>query len=754
MKKFLLLLIGLVFPSTSMAITQVVSADQTLSNGDVMSIVTQQVYGTTKNFTVSGNQQIMSGGTSYNSNIYPYGQQNVEAGGISYNTNVQYRAVQNVNGTAYSSTVATSGTIDVNAGGYAEDTTVNGGIFIVSAGATVAKTYLNGGRENISGTDESSFVSGGLQEILSGGISKQAVVTGGTQQVDVGGSSIGATFSNNGRQKVYGTTEQTTVNSGAIIDIIDNGTAQQTTLNGGSMNVDYGATSYQTTVNSGTQSIYGTETGSSVNGGRQQVENGGFVSGAVVKTGGVQSIFSGGRAENTTLENGGWMFLFSGGTLSGTITANNSVVNIVGSNSIPDMEIQNSAINIPRDYAFSTVQFGNLSGSGIFSINSDLSEGTSDKILIDSGSGNFGLIVHDYSADGSTPLKYEIIDENAGASDRFYLVGNAVDVGAYRYNLEQEGSNWFLVRTQDVTDSALLAKNTYSSLASLFYTHLTPVYNRIRLYRSSDKPDNHLWIKGLGQELKFDYKDGSSSQIKLYGSEVGYDQEVWKNSFASLSLGLYGGYTSSQQKYDRSGHGDADTRALGFYGVFKTRNHYFVDIVGTYFQHNQKLKTYMPAGSEVVGKYDVDSWQISSSLGKRFYLAKDWFLEPSVGFNYMYLGSVHYRTNYNTLVEADDANYFTTRADIVTGKTFTTLKNNRLDAYGRFALIHDVDGTSDVCVADYCFKEDLSSLRYEVGAGIQSYWKDNLFAYTEASTQFGSRIQLPFEISFGVQYHF
>ena len=509
MKKFLLLLIGLVFPSTSMAITQVVSADQTLSNGDVMSIVTQQVYGTTKNFTVSGNQQIMSGGTSYNSNIYPYGQQNVEAGGISYNTNVQYRAVQNVNGTAYSSTVATSGTIDVNAGGYAEDTTVNGGIFIVSAGATVAKTYLNGGRENISGTDESSFVSGGLQEILSGGISKQAVVTGGTQQVDVGGSSIGATFSNNGRQKVYGTTEQTTVNSGAIIDIIDNGTAQQTTLNGGSMNVDYGATSYQTTVNSGTQSIYGTETGSSVNGGRQQVENGGFVSGAVVKTGGVQSIFSGGRAENTTLENGGWMFLFSGGTLSDTITANNSVVNIVGSNSIPDMEIQNSAINIPRDYAFSTVQFGNLSGSGIFSINSDLSEGTSDKILIDSGSGNFGLIVHDYSADGSTPLKYEIIDENAGASDRFYLVGNAVDVGAYRYNLEQEGSNWFLVRTQDVTDSALLAKNTYSSLASLFSEETRGYPSRLRDIEEEMKADREKELaeaRANRQNIKSNYR--------------------------------------------------------------------------------------------------------------------------------------------------------------------------------------------------------------------------------------------------------
>lgn len=117
------------------------SGREDVSGGDVHTVVTQQVYGTTRNFTVSGNQQIMSGGKSYNSVIYPYGQQNVEAGGVSYNTNVAYDALQNVNGTAYSSTVATRGTIDVNSGGYAQDTVVNGGIFIISRGGNVRERY-------------------------------------------------------------------------------------------------------------------------------------------------------------------------------------------------------------------------------------------------------------------------------------------------------------------------------------------------------------------------------------------------------------------------------------------------------------------------------------------------------------------------------------------------------------------------------------------------------------------------------------
>lgn len=108
-EKIYLFLFGNVFPSAAAAITQIVNAGEVLDGGDVHTVVTQRVYGTTKNFTVSGNQQVMSGGEAYNSNIFPYGQQNVEKGGVSHNTNVQYYAVQNVNGEAYSSTVASQG---------------------------------------------------------------------------------------------------------------------------------------------------------------------------------------------------------------------------------------------------------------------------------------------------------------------------------------------------------------------------------------------------------------------------------------------------------------------------------------------------------------------------------------------------------------------------------------------------------------------------------------------------------------------
>ena len=69
MRKFIFFFLGMFFPQQAAAITQIVNAGEVLDGGDVHTVVTQRVYGTTKNFTVSGNQQVMSGGEAYNSNM-------------------------------------------------------------------------------------------------------------------------------------------------------------------------------------------------------------------------------------------------------------------------------------------------------------------------------------------------------------------------------------------------------------------------------------------------------------------------------------------------------------------------------------------------------------------------------------------------------------------------------------------------------------------------------------------------------------
>lgn len=1000
---FLLLSCLLLHPKSSRAITVDIPAGEVVSGGDVHSVVTQRVYGEADNFTVSGKQQVMSGGVTRNSNIYPYGQQDVLQNGISYGTVVQQYAVQNVDGRAYSSSVGSYGTIDVNAGGYAENTAVNGGSLFISAGGTAEGTVIVSGHEYISGTDNNAKVSGGIQEIRDGGVASGAQVGGGRQQVNAGGTVQNTTVSGRGTQEVAGRAVATTVQNGGEMTVQDGGVAENTTVsggtmtvdeeavaqntavlsgtqyvygrdvngrvsggeqiiegggrtentvvsgqgtqevgffgtsenteiatggtqnvswegtavgtvvNGGTMNVEAEGKSQQTVVNSGFQNVFGTDSDSRVNGGKQivkehgtvrnatvggtgiqqvdaggtaensviesggrltvagtankttvkkggqaeiqaggkssgmtvnggnsyikaggeavssvislgteyvdgkssnariylggtqQVEAGGAADGSTVSlfgvqrvaaggqasnsrivggtqivggtvsgtelaaglqnieaggiaadtkiTGGIQTIFSGGVARNTNAS-GGLIVLHAGGGMQGTSKITDGILNVVGENSIPDLELENALVTVTREPGFSRLRIDRLNGTGVFSINSNLAQSEADHLDILGGSGNFGLIIHDYSADGNLPAEFKIIDEASTAADDFYLVGNAVDVGAFRYDLQHDGDDWVLHRTQEYTDSSLIAKNTYSSLAALFYTHLNPLYHRFRMKHKQKEHDDGLWVKGIGREIKFRYRDETKSEMEIYGAEIGYDREIWYNAGSHLQMGLYGGLSDSRQKYDRGGRGDGDTQSLGLYSTWNTADNWFVDVVGTYFWHTQKIKSYTPSGSDVNGKYDTNAWQASAFAGKRWNIAGSWFVEPYVGLSYMRVDGIDYRTNFNTRVSASATDYFSGNVGLSGGREFVLDNGAVLDAYGRVNLLHDWDGKSPVTVADEVFTEDTSSLRYELGAGIAAAWNETNSAYFEASTQLGSRVRFPWEINIGVQFNF
>ena len=536
--------------------------------------------------------------------------------------------------------------------------------------------------------------------------------------------------------------------------IVENGgIASGSTVNlFGVQQVADGGQAAESRIIGGTQIVRGTADGTELFAGLQNIETGGLASDTKIH-GGIQTVFSGGISRNTEAD-GGLIVLHSGGIMSGITKITDGILNVAGTNNISDLELKNALVTIIKEPGFSQLQIDKLDGSGIFSISSNLAQNEADHLDIGGGNGNFGLIVHDYSADGNLPAEFKLIDETSSAADNFYLVGNAVDVGAFRYNLQHDGDDWVLHRTQEHTDSSLIAKNTYSSLASLFYTHLNPLYNRFRMKHKRTGKDDGLWIKGIGREIKFRYKDQTKSNMKIYGAEIGYDREIWHNGGKGLQLGLYGGTSDSRQKYDRGGHGDGETQSLGVYSTLSTADNWFVDVVGTYFWHTQKIKSYTPSGSDVNGKYDANAWQVSAFVGKRWDIAESWFVEPYMGLNYMRVDGIDYRTNFNTRVSASAADYLGGSIGVSGGKEFVLADGTVFDAYGRFSLMHDWDGKSPVTVADEIFAEDTSSLRYELGAGIAAAWNETNSAYFEASTQLGSSVRFPWEINIGIQFNF
>ncbi len=723
----------------------------------------------------TGVQQIMSGGYGYNAKIYSGGNQIANAGGYAYRSNIYDGGTLTAIGEAHEATVNAGGNLIVKDNGKAINSTVSGGTLTVETGGETQNTILNAGFENVYGTASSTQIKGGIQNVYgiatdtsltSGtqnvyGIAKNTIVSGGILTVETGGESQN-TILNAGIENVYGTASSTQIKGGtqniyglatdtSLTSGVQNvyGTAKNTIVSGGILTVETGGESQNTFLNAGIENVYGTASGTQINGGRQNVY--GLAQNTKVNRGGILNILSGGTADAATLDKA-ILNLQSGGRLTGTTTAADSIINIVGDNTIPNLTLDKTLVNMAKGDSYHTLNIENLNGTGIFSMNTNMSSNEADQINIQNGDGEFGLVVNDYSM-GTAPNKYKIIDENT-AHDNFYLIGGAVDVGAYQYKLVQEGNDWYLENTDKINETTYVAKNTFSSLSSLFYTHLSPVYSRMFEKHGKGKHEGGLWVKGISRRINQDFNDGTDSQTDVYGGNIGVDHEIMEGSDYQIRLGGFTSYSKSRQEFSQSGKSEGYTKSFGLYSSLTTENQWFLDAMGAYFIHDQKINSYTPAGAIVNGKYDTHGWHASVIGGRRFELDKDWYIEPHVGLEYMWIKGVSYRTNFNTLITGSDQDNIKGSIGVTSGKKYSFSETAEAEVFGKFSLIHDWKSESKVQVADYLMKEDMSATHYKLGAGVKGVWNEQNTAFFEVSTHLGSKVTMPYEITIGYQYEF
>ena len=539
----------------------------------------------------------------------------------------------------------------------------------------------------------------------------------------------------------------------ATQNILQGATASGTQIGiGGKQTISSGGTAINSTLTGGTQFVSGLAQQTTINGGLQELRSGGVATDTQITRGGIQTVLSGATATNSTFNNG-TLRLFSGGTLNGITTASNSILYIAGSNQIPDLELNNSIVSLAYNPNFTTLNVDKLNGNGVFSISSNLAAGLSDQINVQSGDGKFGLIVNDYS-DDTAPAKFKIIDESSTSQDNFYLVGGAVDVGAYRYDLVQEGSDWYLENTKQLSDATYVARNTYSALSSLFFSHLSPVYNRLHFQHQSSTHDHGLWIKGIGRRVNQTYQDKSKSHTDIWGESIGFDSKILATDDYRLTAGIYSGFTDSEQHFDVLGKGDGKTYSVGLYSTLLTKDKWFVDVMGTYLHHQQKNKSYTPAMSEVNAKFNTDAWQTAIATGRRFDFDNMWFVEPYAAMNYMYINGVRYKTNYETPIDASSADYLSNTLGLTLGKSFELGNQSLLTAYTQANLVYDWDAKNSISVADYQLTEDMASLHYALSLGVNASWSEHSSAYAEFSSELGSRVDIPWAFSLGYRYEF
>jgi autotransporter passenger strand-loop-strand repeat protein len=296
-----------VFNGTTHDVDDTTEIGDLVLSGGTLDVASLDSGGTIEDTTVSGTDNIYSGGRAISSLVTGVwssggtgsvfingGDENVLSGGTADGTSVtgvssggsSFFGVQEVFGIASGTMVLDLGLQIVNSGGSALNATVS-----------------SGGNEYVrsDGHTTGAIVDGGVQVVESAGLASATRVDGGHLVVGPGGSAYDATV-DGGDALIEGFGSSATINSGGL-EVIEPGayslggfwgSSWGDTLNGGIQIVFGGASAY-----------YGEATSTTVNGGGTQVVWSASVSGTTVNSGSFEFVVSGGSALDSTINSGG-----------------------------------------------------------------------------------------------------------------------------------------------------------------------------------------------------------------------------------------------------------------------------------------------------------------------------------------------------------------------------------------------------------------------------------------------------------------
>lgn len=524
------------------------------------------------------------------------------------------------------------------------------------------------------------------------------------------------------------------VNSSAKVYVGDQSIVNNATLNGGSLEILSG----------------GISNGAVINDGYVFVENDGEINRTIVN-GGLLDVFAGGKINDLTL-NGGETVFEGDATVNGkTIIKPNGYLYLHGNTTFENLQFDNGSIYSVYNDNFKNINVTTLEGNGIIHMNTNVAQDKHDILNVtNGGSGQVGLALTDYSATPVFSQNMKLI--NGLPAENFYLIGGAADVGAFHYDLAKLNDGWYLVKTLQLSDTAVLAKNTYAAIHSVMYAHLQNLNNRLGEIHTNK--NGGFWVRGMHRQLDLDFDDATQSDVEVNGVQFGYDYALPQNTFNRWLIGVHAGYSDTTQDFDRSGDGNADTYSFGAYTTMIAENGLYADIAATYYRHKQKLSSYLPHGAQVNSDYDVDGYSLSLEGGKRFNLANGYYLEPQAQVSYIGFDNIEYRTSYNTLIEAENQGTWLARAGLIMGKRLENKYNMPIDVFVRTDFYTEVDNGHKVTVAGYDIEEDRSENFVRLGAGMNLNTNQGQELYLGVGTILGGKVQMPIDLSLNARWEF
>ncbi|AWY40235.1 autotransporter outer membrane beta-barrel domain-containing protein [Pseudomonas putida] len=655
-----------------------------------------------------------------------------------------------------------------------------------------------------------------------GGTVIDSNVSGGTLNVWDAGQAVRSEVSNDGWLKLYDTSSAydsvvnsgqmvvlgsatafgTTVNSG-FLDVAQNGSATDTRLNGGQMFVYMQGQARNTSVNNSQMSVYqdGSAEHTTVNdGGLLSALDRAVITDTVVNQGGQLDIEADTIVHDTTVSQGGLMVMADQAVASETRINQGGLLQlkgdaVLGFNTHVDGQVNFAA---PTIDGFHTLTIkGPLTGNGSFLMNTDLAALQGDLLKVQGPISDLHtLVVADSGNAPSGALQKLMLVDGNGGSGGFSLYGQTVDAGAYRYQLQRQGDDWYLAnlvgvdvpdqqkeiqKPSDATDpdtpafpvapaepdnpqqpthrpqadtlskGANAAVGNQAAAAALVGAQMNATTGHFGGLRSG-KDNGGLWTRAYGTEQLLDTGASRAFQQQVNGMEIGADKAL---PFADGTLYVGGlvGQGRGRQDFGEASKGTIDSITLGGYASYLDRSGLYVDGALKYSRLDNEINITSNLGRKVKAHYKNHAVSADVQVGKHIDLGQGWFVEPQAGVQVARIGKGSYTASNGLGVEQEAMTSVQSRVGGMFGRDLQLDNGVKVKPYAKATWITEHAGDSRVKVSGAKLDSRLPGSRAEIGGGVMLATAEKHNVYVEGSYTKGSDIEQPWAVTVGYRYN-
>ena len=485
------------------------------------------------------------------------------------------------------------------------------------------------------------------------------------------------------------------------------------------------------------------------------------------------------------------LLLEEGSHLSGTahglnvLTVNQSTWDMTGSSQIGQLNLDRGSVRFSNPSRSVLAIDGNLTGSGTFMMSTDLASEQGDLITVGGSiEGAHTLVVEDSGHEPAAANgKLMLVDGNGGAGG-FNLYGGHVDAGAFRYTLEQQADDWYLVNTAGVTPvdppvdpvdppvnpvspidppvtplnpapahlsagaNAAIASQT--AAATLWNAQMNTLVKRLGELRLG-KDEGGVWTRAIGSRYNVAEHSSRAFSQNNSGIEIGADKAIGLASGKVYVGGMFG-TAKSELNFGEGASGQIDSRMLGAYATYLNDNGVYVDSVIKYSRFDNDLKLPTNLGNAVKGSYSANGYGMDVEVGKHIKLKDGWFVEPQVELSATRTTGARYTASNGLRVESAAVDSLQSRVGSLFGRNLALSNGMQAQPYAKASFIAEHAGDSHVQVNGYKLKSELPGNRVELGFGaiVQVSERSKLSLDTEFAK--GNDVEQPWGVTLGYRY--